>query len=131
MIDGAAGMGSALDFHLQEDGDQKQALRRACGEFEAVLLHQIVRGLRKTISKCELFHGGQGEEMFQDFLDQEFCRGIARGSGLGLAELMYKQLSPAVEQTGEKEPQPASLPRLKSGPRKTVQNGLALPLLNR
>lgn len=79
-------------LHRQHTGKSESQLRKSCAEFESLLLYEIVKGMRRTISKCDLFHGGQGEEMYEQFLDQELCRSLSSDRGLGLGETLYQQL---------------------------------------
>jgi flagellar protein FlgJ len=72
--------------------ERHRQLRAACAEFEAVLLYEIVKGMRRTIAKCDLFHGGHGEEVYEQLLDRELCKSVSSASGLGLGETLYRQL---------------------------------------
>ncbi len=68
-----------------------QELKKACQEFEAIFTYQLLKSMRKTIEKCDLFNGGQGEEIYESLLDQELAKKLA-GSGPGsLADLLYQQ----------------------------------------
>ena len=53
-------------------------LLAACQDFEAIFWHQIMRQMRRSIPKSGLLDGGMGEEIFQDFLDEEYSRLLAR-----------------------------------------------------
>ncbi len=76
-------------------------LKKACREFESLLTAQMLKKMRETVPKSDFFGSSEKEEIFQDMLDQEVCRNLSESSSLGLADLMYKQLS---RQQGEKEP---------------------------
>ena len=67
-------------------------LKEACKAFEAIFTYEVLKGMRRTVEKCDLFHGGQGEEIYEGLLDQELSKGMA-GDGPGsLAEQLYRQL---------------------------------------
>jgi murein DD-endopeptidase MepM/ murein hydrolase activator NlpD len=72
--------------------ERDQNLRKACKEFESVLTNQLLKSMRSTIDKCELFHGGQEEEIYESFLDQELSKSLAGNGAKSLAELLYLQL---------------------------------------
>jgi murein DD-endopeptidase MepM/ murein hydrolase activator NlpD len=75
--------------HKPEEKD----LKRACREFEAIFTYQLLKGMRRTVEKCDLFHGGQGEDIYESLLDMELAKGV---TGLGpnsLAEQLYQQLT--------------------------------------
>lgn len=73
-------------------GLDKKALREACDQFEGLMLHLMLKNMRKTIDKGELLHGGNAEEIFQDMQDQALADNLASGRGMGLSEMLYQQL---------------------------------------
>jgi murein DD-endopeptidase MepM/ murein hydrolase activator NlpD len=85
------GLGNYLP--AQNQTEQKDLeLKKACREFESIFTHHLLKAMRKTIDKCDLFHGGYGEEVYESLLDVEIAKKV---SGLGpnsLADLLYQQL---------------------------------------
>lgn len=82
----------ALTGKQQDAGDRK--LRKACEEFEAVFTYQLLRSMRQTVEKGDLFHGGAGEEVYESMLDQELSKSMAGIGKGGLADQLYQQLRP-------------------------------------
>ncbi len=70
----------------------KEKLLEACQEFEVIFWQQILRQMRRSIPKSGLLDGGTGEEIFQDFLDGEYARILARQGSGSLAHILYEQL---------------------------------------
>lgn len=68
-------------------------LRKACQDFESVFTYELLKSMRKTIDKCELFHGGQGEEIYESLMDQELAKNMSEYGSNSLSELLYQQLS--------------------------------------
>lgn len=68
-------------------------LRQAAGDFESILVTMLLQKMRATIQKSELFHGGKGEEVFQDLLDRTVAEGAMKGRGLGIGQMLYDQMS--------------------------------------
>lgn len=72
------------------DGE-KDAIREAAREFEALFLRQLLAAMRKTVPD-----GGRsvpGASFYQGLADQELSRAIAGGNrGLQLADLLARQL---------------------------------------
>ncbi|MCZ6679632.1 MAG: rod-binding protein [Candidatus Poribacteria bacterium] len=66
-------------------------LRKATQEFESLFLHYLMKSMRSTVPKNDLFHGGQAEEIFTDMLDQAIAE-TASKRGIGIADLLYQQL---------------------------------------
>ncbi len=67
-------------------------LRKACKEFESIFTYQLLKSMRKTIQKCALVHGGQGEEIYQSLFDMELSKQMADLSPGSLSRLLYEQL---------------------------------------
>jgi flagellar protein FlgJ len=68
-------------------------LMEAARDFEAVFLSQVLKQMRGTIEKEELFHGGMGEDFFTEMMDEELAKRIASRQSTGIAEMLYRQLS--------------------------------------
>jgi peptidoglycan hydrolase FlgJ len=49
--------------------------------------------MQSTVQKTGLTDGGFGEEVYNDMLVDKYAEEATKGSGLGLAQVMYKQLS--------------------------------------
>jgi peptidoglycan hydrolase FlgJ len=72
--------------------DEEGAARAAARQFETLLLDMLVKSMRETVSDDGLLDN-EGTRMFTGLLDQQFARGIAQQGGLGLADLLVKQLT--------------------------------------
>ena len=82
----------ALDSAIQNG--EEQELKEACVEFESYFLNMMFKSMRKTVvSSGGLFEKSNAEKMFQEMLDEELTKKIANEGGIGLADMMYKQLS--------------------------------------
>lgn len=74
-------------------GDEAE-IKKACLEFETYFLQVMFREMRKTSFSGEgIFSKSNTEEIFQDMLDEEISRNSARAGGIGLADMMYKQIT--------------------------------------
>ncbi len=87
----------ALKSQEQQGAEKKNdnvKLKKACQDFEAVFIKQVLSSMRNA-SEMEnsLFGNGYGGEMFQDLFDTEIARSAASGGGYGLSEQLYRQLS--------------------------------------
>jgi len=84
-------------------GQRDDSLMKACKDFEAVYTYQLLKSMRATIEKCDLFHGGGGEEIYESLLDQELSKSMADGSYNGLASMLYRQLKGREGLAGQEE----------------------------
>jgi len=83
--------GHAAGVNLRQQRNAE--LRKACKDFESVFTYELLKSMRKTIDKCELFHGGQGEEIYESLLDQELAKNMSGYGSNSLSEILYQQLS--------------------------------------
>ena len=69
-------------------------LKKACKEFESYFINLTFKEMRKTINYSEgIIKRSSAEEIFQSMLDEETAKNISESSGIGLANMMYEQLS--------------------------------------
>ena len=73
------------------------ALKEACKGFEAMFLNMMYREMRSTVPKNTLFGESNAMNIFEDMRDTELTKKIAEGGGIGLGDLLYKQLAPTVK----------------------------------
>ena len=76
-----------------QKGDEAAELRKASREFEAVFMAEVLKGMRATVAKEELFHGGPGEDLFESMLDDEIAKRLAEKGNMGIGELLYQDLA--------------------------------------
>ena len=74
-------------------------LKKACNDFEAIIIKQMLTTMRKSIPKGGLFESGYEHEMFQSMQDDELAKSIAHGKGMGIAEALYDQVSGKIKQS--------------------------------
>lgn len=66
-------------------------LKKAVTEFEALFLNQMLKVMRDTVVKSDLFHGGSGEEIYNSLFDTELSGQMAKGGGIGLGKVLLSQ----------------------------------------
>ncbi|MBI2502349.1 MAG: rod-binding protein [Candidatus Latescibacteria bacterium] len=82
--------------HAKDAGQRRAALKQVAEEFEAVFMYQVVQAMRQTVPKSGLVEKGEGEEVFEGMLDEEWAKKLAgRGGPASLSEVLYRQLSRA------------------------------------
>ena len=72
---------------------KEKKLHNTCVEMESLLWKLVLNSMKKTINKYKLIDGGQSEEIFTDFLYDEYAMMLAKNSNTNLAGNIYKQLS--------------------------------------
>jgi flagellar protein FlgJ len=72
---------------------EMRQLRRAAREFEALFLHQMLAQMRKASVAGATALGGGGQGLYRDMMDDELARAMARGGGIGLADMLVRHLT--------------------------------------
>src|SRR5262245_26478688 len=67
------------------------ALREAAGQFEALLVQSMLKSMRSVSFANGLFESSD-TGMYRDMLDQQLALEMSRGRGLGLADMIVRQL---------------------------------------
>ena len=79
------------------DATNKEKLKEAAGEFEAIFVKQMLETMRKTLHKEDrLVDGGMGEDIFEDMLYTEYSRIMAKNSDFGIARAITNQYERAI-----------------------------------
>lgn len=72
---------------------REKRLYQTCSDMESLLWKQVLNSMKKTIHKNKMIDGGQGEEIFRDFLYDEYSTMMSKHAGTGIADTMFKQLN--------------------------------------
>lgn len=89
--------GTQLSPPSAEQARETKKLKEACRDFEAVLLGYMLKSMRKTVSKSEMFGSSGEQELFQEMMDTEFCKAASRSGSTGIADMLFRQLSADIE----------------------------------
>jgi Rod binding domain-containing protein len=74
--------------------DRKSKLFEECREFESIFVKMMLKEMRNSVDKTDsLLNGGWAEDIYQDMLDDEYSKTMAKNAGFGLADQLYKQLA--------------------------------------
>ncbi|MDZ7260805.1 MAG: transglycosylase SLT domain-containing protein [candidate division KSB1 bacterium] len=85
-------------------------LKRATQDFEALLVSYLLKSMRETVPESGFSDENLGKSYFQSLFDEEMAVQISRTSNLGLAEMLYRELSSKAiapsASVAEKTPEP-------------------------
>jgi flagellar protein FlgJ len=90
-------------------GQAPTALKEAARQFESLFTQMLLKSMReanKSFGEDSLFGSDQGD-MYQDMFDDQIALQLSKGKGLGLADMLVRQLQGGVQST-EKTPAPAT-----------------------
>jgi flagellar protein FlgJ len=82
-------------------------LKELAAEFEGILVGHLFKTMRSPAFKGGVLPEAAGRQMFQELLDGELARTIARGRGLGLADMLFRELE-RLESGAKKPSSPAA-----------------------
>jgi len=86
--------GSRLDHARTAGKSDKDQLRELTEMLvSTAFISPMFEQMRSDPLAANLFHGGRGEEVFQQQFDQVYADRIASASRMGLADALYNQLS--------------------------------------
>jgi len=71
--------------------DTKEALKKACNQFESLIWYEILKGLDNTIIKSNFFSESLEKRIFQDYLYQEIAQLVSGRPG-SLGNYLYQAL---------------------------------------
>ncbi len=93
-----------------------EKLRKACTDFESLMIYHMMKFMRQSVPQNGFLSGGPGQDIYQSLFDQEVSKNLALRSGLGIGEKIYRQMIQRAE--AEKEvPTAPELNPLKAGRR--------------
>lgn len=76
------------------DPAREKKLKKACADFESMLVFQLLKTMRQTIPKNGLIKPSQGKETYEMMFDQKIADELAnKGQGLGLQKMLYNQIT--------------------------------------
>ncbi|MZP28202.1 hypothetical protein GTO91_00490 [Heliobacterium undosum] len=94
---GAADSAAGSTLSEAEKEKERKRLREACQEFEALYIHQMLKGMRSTVPKSDLIEEAPGRKIWESMLDEEYAKSMAKREEVGLAKMLYKELSRPLE----------------------------------
>ena len=71
-------------------------LRQVAKQFESLFYSQLIRSMRETVPENGFWGSGGGTKIYRQMHDQALADGLAEGGGLGIANLIVRQLEHAV-----------------------------------
>lgn len=80
------------DLRLGAQNNDPEVLREVAGQFEALFLQTMLKSMRDASIGDPLFGDSDAHEMYQGMMDQQLAVEMASGKGVGLAEMLVRQL---------------------------------------
>lgn len=104
---------SRLSRAPETEGDRAE-LKKAAQEMESFFLYMMLKSMRKTIQKSDVFGDRKKEDTYTEMMDMEITKELARAGGIGLAPVILAGLDPALRGAGGR-PRGEGAPEKKEG----------------
>jgi flagellar protein FlgJ len=95
--DSSTDIASKLEKAYTEKDDKK--LKEACKDFESIFVNILFKEMRSSVPESDLMPKSFATQTFEDMLDEKISGNISKGSGIGIADMMYKQMSKKLNAT--------------------------------
>jgi flagellar protein FlgJ len=82
-------------------GPEEQKLKKACDDFEALLIQFMFKSMKKTVPGNGILDGGYQQDMYESMFFQEVATKLARERGFGFGETLYRQLQKSAINNGQ------------------------------
>jgi flagellar protein FlgJ len=83
---------------LKSNSNSPQELQKATENFEAILLNMVLKAMWKTIQKSDLFEKSNSTQIYEGLMLSSLSEEMARNGGMGMAKVLYQQLSKELKQ---------------------------------
>ena len=89
------GFAAKLEKATQNSTDDKDKakLKGVCRDMEAVFMNLMLTQMRATVPKSSLLGDTAKDDIMRSMLDTEMTKNMAKAGGMGLADMLYRQLS--------------------------------------
>ena len=72
---------------------KEKELMAACQELEAVFLTKVMDAMRATVMHSDLIKRGFATDVWESMLYEQYAKEMSKTGTVGLAQILYKQLS--------------------------------------
>ena len=77
-------------------------LKALSQQFESIFVHQLLKSMRSTVQKTGLFDS-HATNMYESLYDEEIAKLMTEQKGIGLAEIIYRDLARLEEKTKKEQ----------------------------
>jgi len=86
--------GNDFESKLKRAMEQKDeiALKEVCQNLEEIFLQMMYKQMKATVPKSDLVSESSGRQIFDSMLEESLMKEASKANGIGLADMMYKQL---------------------------------------
>lgn len=118
-------LASLEKIKLQAQDDNQGALRAVAQQFESIFMNMVLKSMRNAneVFSEEGFLSNEQSNLYRDMYDQQISLSMTSGPGLGMADMLVKQLGGFVDRHQQMATVPGASDEKKPLP-STQQQGL-------
>ena len=90
-------MNQFAGLRAMADRNDPEALREVAGQFEALFLQMMMKNMRAASFGDPIMGDNKQHELYQDLMDKQLALEMASGPGIGMADMIVRQLGGDVE----------------------------------
>ncbi len=92
-------LASLGQIKVQAQSDSQGALREVAQQFESIFMNMVLKSMRNANEAFseEGFLNNQQSKLYRDMYDQQISLSMTEGPGLGMADMLVKQLGGFVD----------------------------------
>jgi peptidoglycan hydrolase FlgJ len=85
----------AFEKELQSAVSKKDdaEMKKVCKDFEGIILNMMYKEMKATVPKSDLIPTDPGQDIYDSMMDDQLVNESSKAGGIGLADVLYKQLS--------------------------------------
>ena len=93
---------------IKTEDNRDEALKQVAQQFESLFVHMMLKGMRSANAVFEEGNmmNSQESKFFRDMHDQQLSLNLTKGRGIGIADVLYRQLKEGQTIQREQEYQP-------------------------
>lgn len=89
---GALDQAGELAQGLKNGKDDAKSLMKVSREFESIFLNMMLKEMRSAVPKFDPLHS-YAQDTYQELMDREWTKDMVQNKSMGLADMVYRQLS--------------------------------------
>ena len=93
--------------------DSKAALKQVASQFETIFMKMMIKSMRDASFGNPLFHSDSAK-LYRDMYDDQLALNLSKAGGVGIADMLVKQLGKYLPDENKKIVKPDELPMLKA-----------------
>lgn len=72
---------------------KNKEIDKAASEFESIFIYYMLKTMRESVMKADLFGDNKSEEIYRGMLDEELSKAVANAGGIGLKDTIVKGIA--------------------------------------